>query len=218
MPVVPSTRVYLVRHCDVHNPDRVLYGHLPGFGLSEKGVRQAHALGERLAGSGVHTILASPLQRAQETAAIIAEHVPGATVTTTDDLIEARFGRYLEGVRPRDVPLRRPLWLIHMVWPGLLPNDETVGAMARRVGRAIHRVLDAHPREGGILVSHGDPIQAFWVRSTGRSPWALHRLQCAKGGMLELDYAGGRLISTRYRPPAETVDAGAAADGAAGSL
>jgi broad specificity phosphatase PhoE len=92
--------------------------------------------------------------------------------------------------------------MIHMVRPGLLPNDESVAAMADRVERAIRRILASTPEEGGICVSHGDPIQAFWVRSEGRPSWALHRLQCAKGGLLELDYADGRLLKTVYRPPA----------------
>ena len=196
-----STRVHLARHCDVHNPEGVLYGHLPNFPLSQKGVRQAHAMGEYLATTGARRIHASPLERAQQTAAIIAGHIPGATVTTTQDLVEARFGRYLEGVKPADVPWRRPLWMIHMVRPGLLPNDETVGAMATRVERVIRRVLAEAPEEGGILVSHGDPIQAFWVRSEDRPSWALHRLQCAKGGMLELDYSDGMLTDITYRPP-----------------
>ncbi|HEY7927651.1 MAG TPA: histidine phosphatase family protein [Candidatus Dormibacteraeota bacterium] len=196
-----TTRVFLARHCDVHNPGGVLYGHLPNFPLSEKGVRQAHSLGHYLATTGATDILASPLLRAQQTAEIIAEHIAGATLTTTDDLVEARFGHYLEGVRPAQVPWRRPLWMIHMVFPGLLPNDESVAEMADRVERPIRRVLERDPGHGGILVSHGDPIQAFWVRSEGRPSWALHRLQCAKGGMLELDYVDGRLTGTVYRPP-----------------
>ncbi len=211
MPSPRSTRVYLARHCDVRNPEGVLYGHLPDFPLSDKGVLQAHALGRRLAGSKARRIHASPLERAQQTAAIIAEHIDGATITTTEDLVEARFGHYLEGVKPAQVPWRRPLWMIHMLRPGLLPNDETVGAMAKRVERVIRQVLAESPDEGGILVSHGDPIQAFWVRSEDRPSWALHRLQCAKGGMLELDYRDGMLSNTTYRPPEPVpVDAAAA--------
>ncbi|HWF58205.1 MAG TPA: histidine phosphatase family protein [Candidatus Dormibacteraeota bacterium] len=197
----PHTRVYLARHCDVRNPDRVLYGHLPNFPLSEKGVRQAHALGSTLAATSARQIFTSPLERARQTAEIIAGHIPGSAITVTDDLIEARFGLYLQGVQPKHVPWRRPLWLIHMVWPGLLPNDERVDEMAARVERPIRQILTTAPEEGGICVSHGDPIQAFWVRSEGRPAWALHRLQCAKGGMLELDYAGGQLRQTTYRPP-----------------
>ena len=196
------TRVHLARHCDVRNPDGVLYGHLPDFPLSAKGVRQAHALGHRLARTPARQVFASPLLRAQQTAEIISGHIPGSTVTTTEDLVEARFGYYLQGVKPRDVLWRRPLWLVHMVWPGLLPNDERVGEMAARVERPIRRILATTPEEGGICVSHGDPIQAFWLRSEGRPAWALHRLQCAKGGVLELDYTEGTLEHISYRPPA----------------
>jgi broad specificity phosphatase PhoE len=201
VPEPATTRVFLARHCDVHNPNGVLYGHLPDFPLSEKGIRQAHALGRYLATTGATDIQASPLLRAQQTAEIIAGHIAGATLTTTEDLVEARFGHYLEGVKPAHVPWRRPLWMIHMVLPGLLPNDESVAEMAARVDRPIRHVLETDPVKGGILVSHGDPIQAFWVRSEGRPSWALHRLQCAKGGMLELDYVDGRLTGTVYRPP-----------------
>ncbi len=199
MPV--STRVYLVRHCDVRNPQGVLYGHLPDFPLSDTGAAQAHALGRRLAQTSARQIYASPLLRAQETAEIIASHITGSVVTTTDDLTEARFGHYLEGVRPREVPWKRPLWMVHMVWPGLLSNDESVGEMAARVERPIRRILETSLDEGGICVSHGDPIQAFWVRGAGRHAWALHRLRCRKGGMLELEYVYGTLTRTVYRPP-----------------
>ncbi|MBV9101499.1 MAG: histidine phosphatase family protein [Candidatus Dormibacteraeota bacterium] len=197
----PSTRLYLVRHCDVRNADGVLYGHLDDFPLSDKGVQQAHAIGRHLAESGVRRIITSPLERARQTADIVASHLEGARVDVSDDLIEARFGRYLQGVRPRDVPWRRPLWFIHMAWPGLLPIDESVSQMAARIRRQLVRLLREQPGEPGMCISHGDPIQAFWVESTGRRAYALHRLQCAKGGMLELDYEGTRLATLAYRSP-----------------
>jgi broad specificity phosphatase PhoE len=218
VPQPTSTRVHLVRHCDVHNPEGVLYGHLPNFPLSQKGVRQAHDLGRRLAGTSAGQIYSSPLERAVQTAEIIGSHIPGSTITLTDDLIEARFGRYLQGIRPAQVPWKRPLWMIHMVWPGLLTNDERVSDMARRVERPIRRLLGSHPGEGGICVSHGDPIQAFWVRSEGRPAWALHRLQCAKGGGLELDYVEGMLTSIVYRPPSAGDDVSASTQSEAGDV
>ena len=201
------TRVYLVRHCDVHNPSGVLYGHLPGFHLSAKGVRDAEALGTYLSQSPARRIDTSPLERARETADIIASRVPGIPVVTTDDLIEARFGLYLQGVRPRDIPWRRPLWFVHMLWPGLLKNDESVPQMAQRVRRTVLQLIRDFPGRGGICVSHGDPIQAFWVEADGRPAYALHRLECAKGGLLELDYDGERLINVTYRSPAYIRDA-----------
>ena len=197
------TTLHLVRHCDVYNPDGILYGHLPGFRLSEKGVRQAHALGERFAGRPVRQIYASPLERAQQTAHIIASYLDNVPVVTTPELVEARFGLYLQGVRPKDVPWKRPLWFVHMAWPGLLPNDESVAAMAARVRAPMLRLLRDFPGDEGICVSHGDPIQAFWVEAEGRHAYALHRLQCAKGGVLTLQYDDDRLVSKDYRPPQE---------------
>lgn len=198
-----QTRLYLVRHCEVRNPEGVLYGHLPNFPLSERGVVQAHALGRHFARSPVRQIYASPLERARQTAEIIASHLDGVEVTVTGELIEAQFGLYLQGVKPRDVIWRRPRWFVHMVRPGLLGGDESVDELAARVEAPLRRLLREHPVDGGICVSHGDPIQGFWVRADRRPDWALHRLQCAKGGMLVLDYEADRLVAKRYRPPGE---------------
>jgi broad specificity phosphatase PhoE len=197
------TTLHLVRHCDVHNPDGVLYGHLPGYRLSDKGVRQAHALGRWFAGRPVRQIYSSPLERAQQTAHIIASYLDGVPVVTTPELVEARFGLHLQGVRPKDIPWRRPAWFVHLVWPGLLPGDESVGDMAARVRAPISRLLRDFPGQEGICVSHGDPIQAFWVEAERRHAYALHRLQCAKGGVLSLRYEDDRLVGKDYRPPQE---------------
>jgi broad specificity phosphatase PhoE len=198
--VPSSTRVFLARHCDVANPERRLYGFLPGFALSARGVSQAEAMAQRLEPQRIRVVRTSPLDRAVQTAEIIAGRA-GAPVVEDPDLIESRFSRYLQGVRYTEVPWRRPLWWVHMAWPGLLGRDETVEAMAGRVERALRRVLEEAGDGSGVCVSHGDPIQAFWIRSLGRRAWALHRLQCAKGGMLALDYSGERLLRITYVPP-----------------
>src|SRR5207248_2992356 len=77
-------RVYLVRHAEVENPRRVLYGHLPGFPLSERGRQQAEALGRSLRDRGIRRIAHSPLERAAETARIIAEQLPGRVPVAAD--------------------------------------------------------------------------------------------------------------------------------------
>ncbi len=200
-PSAIPTRCYLVRHCDVENPRRVIYGHLPGFGLSSRGIDQAQALGRFFRNTPVRIILASPLQRAQETARIIQAHLQDVPVVTTHDLVEAEFGRYLQGVPQTQIVWRRPRWWVHMLCPGLLPGDESMAAMARRERRALDRVIDLAPGAGGICISHGDPIQAFWATADGRPPWALHRLQCAKGGLLTLDYTGHHLVQKKYHSP-----------------
>ena len=198
----PITTCYLARHCDVANPDGVLYGHLPNFPLSAKGRQQATSMGRYLAEAGVRAIYSSPLERAQETAVVLASQLsPPPPVLTRPGLVEAEFGRYLQGTRFQDVVWRKPRWWVHMVWPGLVPGDESMAAMAARVGAVIQEGVRVHRGEAFVCVSHGDPIQAFWATSEGRLPWALHRLQCAKGGLLELRYEGQTLAAHTYRSP-----------------
>ena len=87
-----ATTVHLLRHGEVHNPEGILYGRLPGYRLSDAGARMAQVVADYLAGvqagsapgadpaleaggvrRDVTVVIASPLQRAQETAAPLAK-------------------------------------------------------------------------------------------------------------------------------------------------
>ena len=81
--------VHLVRHGQVHNPDGVLYGRTPGFGLSELGRRMAQRLAEHFADVPLVHLVSSPLQRAQETIAPIAAAHPELEVHIDDRVVEA---------------------------------------------------------------------------------------------------------------------------------
>lgn len=192
MPIPP---LYLARHCDVENPGHILYGHLPGFALSKKGVAQAHALGRLLATKGIKRIYCSPLLRTRQTAEIIASYIPGVTVDDDPDLIEAKFSLHIQGIPHAMVPWERPLWFIHFLFPGLLPIDESVAAMAERVGRPLQKLRQEFPDHSALCVSHGDPIASYWVRNYKLPRWAIHRWQCAKGGILQLDYADATTVN-----------------------
>ena len=61
------TTVHLLRHGEVHNPDKVLYGRLPGFRLSELGHEMAQRAAQALSARDVTAVIASPLERAQQT-------------------------------------------------------------------------------------------------------------------------------------------------------
>jgi broad specificity phosphatase PhoE len=203
-----NTTILLCRHAHPANPNRVFYGHLPGFGLSELGKRQARGLGHFAAGLPVTHIYASPLERAQETATIAAAELPRPVpIETREDLVEAAFGRYIEGVRQAEVAWRRPLWFIHMVRPGALEFDESVAEMAARVERVLIEAKAAAAGEAAIVVSHADPVKAFWNHHLGRPDWRFHTLELAKGGFLELAYEDDRLVGvTPHRPiPFEAV-------------
>ena len=69
MTVRPRTTVHVMRHGEVHNPEKILYGRKPGFYLSERGKSQAQAVADALAGHDIVAVVASPLERAQHTTA-----------------------------------------------------------------------------------------------------------------------------------------------------
>jgi broad specificity phosphatase PhoE len=200
----PFTRLFLIRHADVENPQRVLYGHLPNFRLSALGRAQSMAIGERLKPEGVSRIVHSPLERARETAELIAQQLSPPPVLVSDyDLREAEFSRYLQGVPYWQVPMRRPLWFVHKARRGLLPGDETIEALGGRVLRVARLLARAHPGETMALVSHADPLNAAWILLDGRpqNERELHRKSVGKAGMLQVEMEGDQPKAWEYIPP-----------------
>jgi hypothetical protein len=96
------TVVHLMRHGEVHNPDGVLYGRLDGFHLSDLGHEMARLVATHLQVNDITHVVASPLERAQQTAAPIAadhdvEIVTDARVIESENEFEGR------SVGPRDL-------------------------------------------------------------------------------------------------------------------
>ena len=146
----------------------------------------------------------SPLERAQETAEIIAsELAPPPPLWPDPALIEAEFSRYLQGVPYWQIPVRRPLWLIHKARRGLLPGDETIEAMGRRVLDVVRRVATEQPGQAAAIVSHADPLNAAWILLDGRPQHEseMHRKGVGKAGMLRLEMDGDTPKSWEYVPP-----------------
>src|SRR5207302_5049048 len=84
------------------------------------------------------------------------------------DLRGAEFSRYLQGVPYWQIPVRRPLWVVHKARRGLLPGDEAINRLGGRVLDVMRRMAREHPDEPSMLVSHADPLQAAWVLMDGR--------------------------------------------------
>ena len=201
---MPPTRVLLIRHADVLNPHRVLYGHLPGFPLSARGRAQAKGLGERLRSSGLQRIVSSPLERALETAELIAGELEGSVPVVADHrLREDDFSLYLQGVPYWQIPLRRPLWFVHKARRGLLPGDETIGQMAARTLEVVRELARELPGGVAACVGHADPLQAAWVVLDGRpqSERELYRKQFDRAGVLTVELQGETPVSSTYEAP-----------------
>jgi len=198
------TTVYLVRHSDVENPQSVLYGHLDGFPLSELGRRRAEALAERLAGSGIQRIISSPLERAQETARILASRLPAPVEIETDpQLRESEFSRYLQGVRFWMIPLLRPRWYLHKMRRGMIPGDEAIVDLGGRVLDVARRAVRETPDTTIALVSHADPLQAAWILLDGRAhnEVEMYRRAVDRAGVIKVDFENGEPVTWEYQPP-----------------
>jgi broad specificity phosphatase PhoE len=198
------TRIYLIRHADVENPQKLLYGHLDGFQLSPLGRAQAEALGDRLRSADVKRIVHSPLARAVETANLINGRLTTPAILESDpDLREAEFSRYLQGLPYWQIPLRRPLWFVHKAKRGLLPGDEAVDQLGGRVLEVMRRLAREHPGETMAIVSHADPLQAAWILLDGRphNEREMYRKAVDKAGMLQVDLEGEKPTAWEYTPP-----------------
>jgi broad specificity phosphatase PhoE len=198
-----TTQVLLMRHAEVDNPNRVLYGHLPGFKLSALGRAQAAAVGQSLRDRGIRRIVHSPLERALETAEIVNAQLPAPVPLIPEPALrEAEFSRYLQGVPFWQIPMRRPRWFGHKIRRGAMRGDETIEAMGRRVLDVAERLAAEHPGEVSLCVSHADPLQAAWILLDGRphTEREMYKKQVGRAAILELDFEQGRVASTRYIP------------------
>jgi len=197
-----QTRVHVVRHGEVHNPAGILYGRLPGFRLSDTGRAQADAVAEALADRDVAAVIASPLQRAQETAApIAARH--GLAVDTDPDLIESE--NFFEGRRvgPGDGAWRDPRFWWRLRDPFTPSWGEPYADIAARMASAVDKARVRGAGQEVVCVSHQLPVWTLRLHLTGRRLWHdPRRRECSLASVTTLVYEGDRLVDVEYRQPA----------------
>ena len=196
------TVVHLLRHGEVHNPDGILYGRLPGFRLSEHGRDQADVVAKALAGADLAVVLASPLQRAQETAAPLAA-AHGRDVLTEERLIEADNDFEGEKVSVGDGALRSPRNWWRLRDPFTPSWGEPYREIARRMRGAVDRARVLAEGREAVCVSHQLPIWTLRRSVTGRHLWHDPRTrQCALASLTSLVFDGDALVQLRYSEPA----------------
>jgi len=197
-----TTVVHVLRHGEVHNPTKVLYGRLPDFHLSALGVAMAERIAERMHGEDVTYLVSSPLDRAQETAAPSAA-VLGLPVAVDDRLIEA--GNVFEGLTfgVGDGSLRRPAHWLNLRNPFRPSWGEPYVEIAERMLAAIAAARDAARGHQALAVSHQLPIWTARSFATGRRLWHDPRKrQCSLASLTSFTYSGDDLVSVSYEEPA----------------
>jgi broad specificity phosphatase PhoE len=197
-----TTTVHVLRHGEVFNPTKVLYGRLPGYRLSDLGAQMAEVAAKSLAGHDVTHLVSSPLERAQQTAAPFAAQF-GLPVETDDRLIES--ANFFEGQRfgVGDGALRDPRNWWQLRNPVKPSWGEPYNEIAQRMYAALMAARAAADGHEALCVSHQLPIWTLRQFVEKRRLWHDPRKrQCALASLTSFHFDGARLVGVSYAEPA----------------
>ena len=196
------TVVHLVRHGEVHNPDGILYGRRPGYHLPALGPRMAERVAGALAGRDVVHLVSSPLERAQETAAPIADEL-GLVPALDERVLESTNVFEGETFGAGKGALLRPGSWKHL-WNPFKPSwGEPYVEIVDRMTAAVEAARAAAEGHEAVIVSHQLPIWVTRLHLEQRS--FLHdprKRQCTLCSVTSLHYTDDRLGQIVYSEPA----------------
>jgi broad specificity phosphatase PhoE len=204
-----TTVVHLLRHGEVHNPEKVLYGRLPGYRLSELGERMAQRASDALADHDIVRVIASPLERAQQTATPIAARFD-LPIDTDDRIIEA--DNVFEGKRVGvgDGVLKHPEYW-YRLWNPLRPSwGEPYKQLAARMTAAVVDARDSARGHEVVLVSHQLPVWIARLSLERKTFWHdPRRRECSLASITSAVYSGDELVAITYTEPSADLLPGA---------
>jgi ribonuclease H / adenosylcobalamin/alpha-ribazole phosphatase len=190
-PAADPTTTILLRHGDTRLSPEHRFSGLSDLPLSASGTRQARAAAGRLAaGAPIDAVISSPLQRAADTAAIVAAEL-GLTAAVDDDLRETDFGDW-EGLTLAEIQREWPVASAR--WRGdpgqAPPGGESFADTAQRVNRACDRLLHDHGGQTVLLVTHITPIKILLCRGLGVPLGTVYRLYLGSACLSEIQWHG----------------------------
>ena len=191
------TLVLLVRHAVTATTGVKLPGRAHGLPLSDQGRLQADAVAGRIAKlPKVAAIYASPLERARETAAPIAE-ARGLIVRIEGDLADLDIGQWT-GLSLKQAS-KRAEWPIIQRHPSgfRFPGGESFTEMQARMASAVARFVNRHPGRAVVAVSHADPIKALVAHTMGTPLDLFQRIVIGPASITAIVYrASGPMLLT----------------------
>jgi broad specificity phosphatase PhoE len=208
---VPADRLHLVRHGEVHNPDRVLYGRLPEFRLSVDGRRMARQAADYVKGlqRPIGALVCSPLQRTRESAEPFAE-LFGIEPLVDDRVIEPT--NVFEGKRMK-LAVANPLNWHHLVRPSVPSWGEPYAQVVARMRAAMADAWNRTRHGDVVVVTHQLPI---WVTHLAIAGEPLKhnpaKRRCALSSVTSFEGGPDQWVEVAYAEPAVTagaVDVGA---------
>ena len=198
-----SSTVHVLRHGEVENPNKILYGRQPGWYLSSRGQEMAATLGQWSKSIDLGALHVSPLQRAQETAAPIAA-AHNMAITTDERLIEAANIFEGKSFELGSGVLKHPSSWRHLYNPWKPSWGEPYVEQINRMLAAVFAAKNAANGKDAICVSHQLPI---WIlRSAIENRRLLHdprKRECTLASVTSVHFDGEGVISgISYSEPA----------------
>jgi probable phosphomutase (TIGR03848 family) len=191
------TTVLLVRHGQTPTTGTSLPGRAPGLHLADPGRTQAATAAQRLSAvANIAAVYASPLERTRETAAPIAKQL-GLKVHVDRGLLECDFGEWT-GRNLKDL-FKLPEWSTVQRYPSgfRFPGGESFTEMQQRITGAIARLVERHPGQTVVAVSHADPIKAAIAHAMGTHLDLFQRIVVSPCSITAISYGtGGPVVLT----------------------
>jgi len=194
--------VYFVRHANTRDTGVRLSGRAPGVHLTSGGRHEARVLADALAPMGITHVYSSPLERAVETASVIANRLR-RSVDVTPLFNEIDFGEWtgrafteLDGV---------PAWTTFNTHPdeAEIPGGESPAAVVERGRRALCALRARHRHGDLAVVTHGDVIRLTLATLLSMPLGAFRRMAIAPASIscVQLgDETEPVLVSLNQRP------------------
>jgi len=178
-------QIIFLRHGQAtNNTERVLAGRTEGIPLTETGIKQAEHTAQFLEHMNISRIYSSPIQRAKHTAEIVGKH-NSLDVTIDDRLIELDMGKFTG--MPYDEIFSNHGNVFMKFYNGELEiahnGVETFSEVKKRVLGIVDHVIEKHPDENVVLVTHMDPIKAMLSTIIDLSPTNLFELIIANASL-----------------------------------
>jgi probable phosphoglycerate mutase len=191
------TTFLLIRHAYCDPVGQAIAGREAGVHLNARGRDEARRLGDRLSGLAISGVYSSPLERALETAAPVAER-QGLAVEAAQGLIEIDFGEWT-GRTLADLD-QLPAWKAFNSFRSgaRIPGGESAPEVLARALGELDRIRRVHSESGALvaIVSHGDVLRAVIAHFLGTPTDLFHRIELspASVSVLALESSGPRLL------------------------
>jgi len=193
-----KTTIYLVRHGEVKNPDKLIYGRLPRFSLDKRGFVQAEKLAEYFKKIKLDAVYSSPLLRSRQSARAVLKYQPELKIHYSKKLLEIN-NKIWEGIvsTERDPKLVK----IYRDAPTKIKTNglESALDLAKRMSEKINQIINKHKGGKIAIFSHADSIRAATLYYEKKNLDLLHEKICTNASITTLVFNGEKLVKSDYK-------------------